>query len=181
MRLRIGDYAPTFETLTSHDEQISLQSLKGKKVLLSFYRYASCPLCNLRVQDLLDYKIQIEKEGVIMVAVFQSTAERIKAYVEKSDVPIIIIPDPELHMYKSYGLENSWFGMLKAMIKPSKFLKAKALGFSPGRVDGPINRLPGDFIIDENGKLLECYYGADIGDHLSIDKILTLIKKESVQ
>jgi len=178
VRLKIGAYAPSIETLSTHGDQVSLEKLKGKKVLISFYRYASCPLCNLRVQELLSYKDQLEAEGLIMIAVFQSTAERIKTYVEKSDVPIIIIPDPELSIYKSYGLENSWLGMFKAMFKPSKFFKAKALGFSPGWADGPVNRLPGDFMIDETGRLIVCYYGADIGDHLSIDKILAYLKKE---
>lgn len=50
------------------------------------------------------------------------------------------------------------------------------MGFSFGPVDGPINRLPGDFIIDEQGKILEGYYGKDIGDHLTIEKIMTYLR-----
>ena len=175
MRLKKGDNAPNFSAVTTGEKKITLEELKGKKILLSFYRYASCPLCNLRIQELISYQAQLESGGFEIIAVFQSSSERIKSYVEKDPVPFKIIPDPDLALYKKYGLEGSWLGLFKAILKPSKFFKAKALGFSPGPVDGPVNRLPGDFIIDEKGKLLECHYGKDIGDHLSIEKIITYL------
>ncbi len=176
MRLAKGEYAPEFKMLSTNGKEVSIERLKGKKIFLSFYRYASCPLCNLRMQEIMSHQEQLESGGFQILAVFQSNAERIKEYVEKDEVPFEIIPDPELLMYKRYGLESSWLGFLKAILKPVRFIKANTLGYSIGPSDGPVNRLPGDFIIDEEGKLLECYYGKDIGDHLPIEKLLAYIE-----
>ena len=52
MRLTQGQLAPAFATTDLYDAAISSHELKGKKVLLSFYRYASCPFCNLRFHSL---------------------------------------------------------------------------------------------------------------------------------
>jgi peroxiredoxin len=44
--------APNFEAMNYLSERINLESYRGKKVWLSFYRYASCPLCNLRIDEI---------------------------------------------------------------------------------------------------------------------------------
>ena len=46
MHLTQNQIAPEFNTYDLYDMPLNLQHFKGKKVLLSFYRYASCPFCN---------------------------------------------------------------------------------------------------------------------------------------
>ena len=50
---------------------------KGKKVMLSFYRYAACPLCNLRVNDLINHYPDFNNKGLEMIAIFQSPTKSI--------------------------------------------------------------------------------------------------------
>jgi len=38
--------------------------------------------------------------------------------------------------------------------------------------DGNMNRIPADFLIDENGKIAIAYYGKNISDHLPLETIL---------
>lgn len=43
--LEIGDVAPDFELVSSDGEKHKLSSYRGKRVLLSFFRYAAWPVC----------------------------------------------------------------------------------------------------------------------------------------
>lgn len=52
-RLQANDRAPEFVARDFLGAPVDLQPLRGHKVMLSFYRYASCPLCNLRMRDLI--------------------------------------------------------------------------------------------------------------------------------
>jgi peroxiredoxin len=53
--------------------------------------------------------------------------------------------------------------------------KALKEGFLPGKVEGDMNMIPADFVIDEQGKILIAYYGKDISDHLEISEIEKVI------
>jgi thioredoxin-dependent peroxiredoxin len=109
MRLKKGQQATSFQVLDIFDEPINLQDYKGKKLLLSFYRYAACPLCNLRVHSLIQKYPEFQSQGLYLMAFFESSKESIARYVGKQDAPFPIIADPERSVYKEYGIESSWF------------------------------------------------------------------------
>jgi peroxiredoxin len=50
--LTVGDPAPIFNLPNQHGEEISLGSLKGKKVLLSWHPLAFTPVCELQMRAL---------------------------------------------------------------------------------------------------------------------------------
>ena len=45
-------------------KSIDLNDYKGKKVLLSFFRGASCPFCNLRINQLINQFSDFEKQEI---------------------------------------------------------------------------------------------------------------------
>ncbi len=47
--------APEFAVADVFGVPVRLADYRGQRLLLSFYRYASCPLCNLRVHELLQH------------------------------------------------------------------------------------------------------------------------------
>lgn len=51
MRLKVAEQAPKFIGETQKGDSISLGSFQGKNVFLKFFRYASCPMCNLLLQE----------------------------------------------------------------------------------------------------------------------------------
>lgn len=172
MRLKIGDKANDFQVRDVHGKNINLDYYKGKKLMLSFYRYASCPLCNLRIHNLIQNYPLIEKRGIHMLAFFESPKESILKYVGKQNPPFSIIADPERVIYKMYGVESSWLAFMNSTIKRSfDGMIAFTKGFLPGKLEGNIALLPADFIIDENHKITIAYYGKDIGDHLPLKEI----------
>ncbi|MEZ5008716.1 MAG: peroxiredoxin family protein [Chitinophagales bacterium] len=171
-QLKAGDPAPNFQIKDIDNNPIALDQYKGRKVMLSFYRYASCPLCNLRINDLNNRVDEWKEKGLDTIAVFQSPSESIKKHAGKSSraTSFPIIPDNEQKLYKMYGVSGDWVKFLKGM-KPSKIVAATAKGFLPGKIENDMNMIPADFLIDENGMLNTVYYGKDSADHLDLQII----------
>ena len=109
---------------------------------------------------------ELSAKGLQIIAIFQSPIESILQYVGKQDAPFPIVPDPAQQLYKLYGVETSWMGFAKAGLELGKLVESTKLGFLPGKMEGDINRVPADFLIDENGIIHTAFYGADISDHL---------------
>ena len=173
MRLKVGQTAPDFSRLDIGGKTIRLSDYRGRYLLLSFYRYASCPFCNLRVHELMQQLAKLDERRLSLVAVFQSARDGIMDHVGKRQPPFPIIPDPRHSMYRSYGVETSLRGFLLGLtLHAGKAMKAMAKGFLPGRMEGSITLVPADFLIGPDGTILVAYYGKDISDHLPIEAIL---------
>jgi len=170
MRLKAGSTAPAFNAVDFLGEAVNLEAMRGAPVLLSFYRYASCPVCNLRVHSLIEAFPGWSAQGLAIIGVFQSPRASIGQYVGRQDAPFPIVPDPEMVFYKRFGVESRWRGLVSAGAMRAA-LKAFKKGFKPGAVDGPFHRTPADFLIDADGRIAVAHYGRDIDDHIPLDTI----------
>lgn len=170
MRIQVGQLAPEVETADVFGRPVSLQALRGRPVLLSFYRYASCPICNLRVRDLRQAAPALEARGLVLLGVFQSDAATIGRYVGRQQAPFPLVADPGLALYRRYGVERGWVAMLRWPTIAAA-LQAFGAGFLPGRVDGPFDRTPADFLIDAEGRIAIAHYGQHLSDHVAVDTL----------
>lgn len=181
MRLQAGQPAPDFLRPDIGGKTIRLSDYRGRYLLLSFYRYASCPFCNLRVHELMQRLAEFDQRSLSLVAVFQSAREGIMDHAGKQRPPFPIIPDPGHGMYRSYGVETSLPGFLLGLtLRMGKALKAMGKGFLPGRMEGWITLVPADFLIGPDGTILIACYGKDISNHLPIEVILQRLGAQRV-
>lgn len=171
MKLYEGETAAGIIAKDIWGNVIDLKSYRGRKVLLSFYRGASCPFCNLRVREVIQHVDKFREKGLEVIAFFTSEKEEILEYAEKQNSPFPIIADPGRKFYALYGLEKSLAGKLKAMLRIKTLLKIFTSGLFTFKAMTDDNTLPGDFLINENGFIEQAYYGKDFGDHLSLDEI----------
>ena len=58
------------------------ESVKGKLVLLSFFRFASCPFCNLRMNELVRRYDEFGDDFTI-IAIFDSPLENLKRHTDQ--------------------------------------------------------------------------------------------------
>lgn len=172
-RLREGEKAPLFTTTDWKGRDVDLTQTDSQATLLCFFRYASCPLCNLRVQDLIRHHDELREKRIKLLAVFQSPSAKIARYVGRQEPPFPLIPDPYLTFYRLYGVETSWLGFFRAWTFGIADVGRAVLGnrFLPGTVENEINRIPADFLIGPDGRLVIAYYGKDIGDHVPLDLV----------
>ena len=167
--------APVFSKISFNDEKINLEDFKGSKVWLAFFRYASCPLCNLRVNEMIRKYSELEKNGLKIITVFQSPLSSVLKHVGKQDLPFPLICDPEQELYQLYNVKGSYGGFLSLDVM-KKLAIASAKGFLPGKPDGPLNTIPADFLINEKGEIYEAYHGKDIGDHIPFESVFNFLK-----
>lgn len=163
--------AKDFKAKTHLGEEISLADYKGQKIWLAFYRYASCPLCNLHIHDIIRRYDEVKNLGLVFLPVFQSPSSEVQKYAGKSDLPFPIICDPQEDLYKLYNVGKSYGGFLSLSVM-AKGMKAMMNGHMPGKMEGEVSRLPSEFIINESFEIVYHYDGKNIGDHPSLDTIL---------
>lgn len=170
MRIQAGQYAPDFTATVFARAPLTLSSLRGQKVWLAFFRYAGCPLCNLRVHQMIQRHDAWQQRGLAIVTVFQAPEQEVAANVGEQDAPFPIVCDPDEQLYALYGLEASLAGFLSPKNVPLA-LEALKAGYGPGTVHGTRTRLPADFLIDETGKVVETFYAGHIGEHIPFERI----------
>ncbi|WP_291115550.1 peroxiredoxin family protein [Flavobacterium sp. UBA6135] len=174
-KLKVGDKSPDFEAIDTNGDTLKLSNYKGQKVMIAFFRYAGCPVCNFRVHDLIENYDSILSKGYKIIAIYESDNVTLKEYLSETKVPFPIIGDPNLKLYKEYGVQKSFWKMLGSAFKkqPMQAMKKGGKLFSKKhKRDGSLSRIPADFLVDENGILTTVHYGNNIGDHLPLIEIL---------
>ena len=83
--------------------------------MLSFFRDAACPFCNLRVYELNHKYKAWQEQGLEIVTVFSSPSHEVKAHVARHPRPFTMISDPDIAIYNQYGVEHSALALVKAL------------------------------------------------------------------
>ncbi|MEA1785450.1 peroxiredoxin-like family protein [Arenibacter sp. GZD96] len=172
MKLLTQKVAPDFKVDDYRGSKVHLSDYKNKKVLLSFFRTASCPFCNMRVQELIHKEQQFKDSGIEVIAFFSSNADEIKSYAGQQNPWFPMVADPEKKIYTLYDVEASKSGMLKTMLKPLKMMKMMTSGFFNLKSMKAAPIIPADFLLSPGLKIEKTYYGKDFGDHIDLKDIL---------
>ena len=176
MRLTPGSRIKNIQLPAIDGSTFDTQSIKGKPVMISFFRFASCPFCNLRVNELVRRFDEFGDDFTI-VAIFDSPLDNLTRHTEDHKAPFAILADESNKYYKEYGIEHSFIGMLKGMIfRLPTLLKGMFKGYLPVIIKGSLITMPADFLIDREGNIQTAYYGKDEGDHLDFEQVKAFSK-----
>jgi len=172
VRIKTGEKVKNIKLTDIYGTDFDLESLSGKPFMLSFYRFASCPFCNLRVNGLVQRFDELG-EDFTMVAIFNSTLEHLTRHTEGHQAPFPILADPDSTYYRKYGIERSVVGFFTGMImRLPTLLKGMLIkGYLPNMFTGSLTTMPADFLIDREGIIQEAYYARDEGDHIDFETI----------
>jgi peroxiredoxin Q/BCP len=167
-----GAVAPDFAVIDLEGNTQRLSDYRGQKVLLTFLRYATCPFCTIRYQQLINELPKYEKQGLKVLVVFESSPDYIREYLSRRGLPFPVIPNPEGQLYRLYQVEHSMGGLMFGMLRLPSLIRAMFdPRFKMAKPDSSITRIPADFLIDEGGVIADSYYGRDIGDHIPFKRI----------
>ena len=163
MRLTTGSKIKHIRLPAIDDSIFDSESIKGKPVMLSFFRFASCPFCNLRVNELVRRFDELSEDFTI-IAIFDSPLDNLTRHTGDHKAPFPILADEGNKYYKEYGIEHSVIGMLKGMFfrMPTLF-KGMFKGYIPLIFKDRITTMPADFLIDREGNIKTAHYGKDEG------------------
>tara|TARA_X000000368_G_C22990816_1_gene694265 strand:- start:315 stop:812 length:498 start_codon:yes stop_codon:yes gene_type:complete len=102
--LKVGDIAPSINSVDQNGDVITLEQFKGKKVVLYFYPKDMTPGCTVQSCNLRDnYKDLLDKGYVVLGCSADSQARHIK-FIEKYDLPFSLISDEEKKVVEDYGV-----------------------------------------------------------------------------
>jgi peroxiredoxin len=173
--LQPGMTAPTFTTTDILGNPVGLESYRGRKVLLSFFRFSACALCNLRVHQFIGRYPQWQRQGMVVIAVFESPIDNMNTYVGAQNAPFPLVADPTATLYELYGVETSEEKVQATLTNANtkEFIaQAVTAGFELTPEEGSnFQRIPAEFIIDEHGIVLVAHYNQLITDHLELETI----------
>jgi thioredoxin-dependent peroxiredoxin len=112
MELKVGDKAPDFSLLNQKGKTITLDSLKGKKVVLYFYPQDSTPTCTVEACNLRDNNKLLQKQGYTVLGISPDSVQRHVNFIAKQNLPFDLLADTETKMVQDYGVwaEKKMFG-----------------------------------------------------------------------
>ena len=160
-----GMTAADFTFDTSWQESLKFYDfLEKSKVLLIFLRYMGCPLCQLKISEIIRDQDQFKKVDVEIIVALQSNPAVVRENTDKGDIPITILCDPDGKIFDLYGVyAGSFFRYITpGVIK--KALKARKQGFKHGASEGKELQLPAVFLVDKDKTVKYAYYGKNVGD-----------------
>ncbi|DAC37608.1 MAG: hypothetical protein CMA08_01215 [Euryarchaeota archaeon] len=178
-RIQAGDKAPKISLPSVDGQQVSLEQFKGQRVIFTFFRFASCPFCNIRI-DRLTKRWSEFPEGTVMIGVFDADVDELRKRIGKRDVPFILVADSTYEHFERHGVVKS-FGrfMWGAVRSPLTFMAATLKGYFPRTLSlSRMSTIPVDLLIDEEGIVAEAHYCKDTADHLSIEKMVAFARGE---
>ena len=183
MKLDNNIQAPLFNRTDIFKRQTDLESYRGKKVLVAFFRHAGCPFCNLRVHSLTKIHQEMKEKGLEMIFFFESPEKVLLRSTFHQEVsPIPLIADPEKKVYAEYGIENS--GMISAKSHLTTFVQTAYKAFKTkvpihGMKEGEsINTIPAEFLVDENGMIKKLHYSKSLTDRMDLQVIKDFANEE---
>jgi peroxiredoxin len=107
IKLKTGKKAPLFTLKNQHGEEISLASLKGKKVLLSFHPLAWTPVCEVQMKTLEIKKAAFDKLNTVALGISVDSTFCKKEWADFIDIEQTnLLSDfwPHGEVAKLYGL-----------------------------------------------------------------------------
>ena len=171
MRLTAPRQGTDFRTRDIYGKPFQLSELLGNRIMLSFFRDAACPFCNLRIYELTHQYKSWQDRGLEIVTVFSSPDHEVKAHVARHPRPFRMISDPELTLYNQYGVEHSSSAVLKAFLfNAVRIVRGIAKG-GRFRKNPHATIVPADFLLEEDGRITQIWYARNTSDHIPLSAI----------
>ena len=169
MKLFAPASAPALDLVDIYGQAIPIGGT-GRRTLLSFFRDAACPFCNFRIYELTHHHASLSALGLDIVAVFGSGQAEVLHFVARHPRPFRVAADPVGASHLRYGIERSFWRKLKAVVTrvPTLLRGLRIVGLSGLNTN---NLMPADFLIDEDGRIVEAYYGGDAGDRIPLERV----------
>ena len=171
--LKIGERAPDFSLKDAQGKVVTLSdTLKQGPVILTFYRGAWCPYCNLQLKLLSESLPQFTHYGAQLVAVTPQLPDKSLEQVNKAGYPFAILSDLDSRVMRDYNLYFEVPPELSEVYKNAIGLDLAEYN-GAGRYELPV---PGTFVIDSSGIIRGAFAKTDYTQRMEPSAILEILK-----
>lgn len=122
--LETGSKAPDFALSDKDGNLVTLESLRGKKVVLYFYPRDNTAGCTRQAQAYAALNDAFAAKGAVVVGVSKDSAASHRKFAEKYALPFLLLSDPELQAIQAYGVwqEKKNYGKVSMGVVRSSFV-----------------------------------------------------------
>jgi peroxiredoxin len=147
---KAGDAAPSFSLKDPNGKVLdSVELLRRGPLILTFYRGAWCPYCNMELKALEAAKPKFDKYGASLIAISPQTAANSRKSIQQNDLTFPILSDPHGKVSEAFGLR---FQLPDYLIELYKGFKNDLPLFNDD--PGWTLPMPARFVIGQDGIIL---------------------------
>ena len=111
-QLAVGDVAPNFTLEASDGSTVSLESLRGRHVVVYFYPAAMTPGCTKQACDFRDSLAALAASGYAVVGISPDKPATLASFAERDALTFPLLSDPGHEVMEQWGAwgEKSLYG-----------------------------------------------------------------------
>ena len=151
MSLKVGDMAPDFNLLNTNNERVSLNSFKGKKVVVLFFPLANTGVCTKEMCTFRDELKSYEDLDAQVLGISVDSPFTLKLWAEKNNYTFPLLSDFNKEAAASF---DALYDI-----------------FAPGKLDFKGVAKRSAFVIDREGKIKYVEVLENAGDEPSYEGI----------
>ena len=114
--LQVGDDAPNFILPAIDGTSFDMTNFKGKRVILTFFRFSSCPFCNIRINRILKRWEEFD-DDTVMVGVFDAKIDELKKSMKRHNPPFSVVADETYENFLKNDVKKSFLRFILSSIK----------------------------------------------------------------
>jgi peroxiredoxin Q/BCP len=119
-----GQQAPAFDMATADGDRVSLEGLKGRKVVLYFYHKADTPGCTNEARDFSEHIDAFAAAGASVIGVSRDPVKKLDRFKTKYDLKVVLASDEPEAVTEAWGVwvEKKLYGREYMGIERATFL-----------------------------------------------------------
>jgi peroxiredoxin Q/BCP len=145
VRLAPGDAAPDFSLPDADGNEVSLSSLRGRRVIIYFYPAAMTPGCTKQACDFRDSLDSLAAAGFAVVGVSPDSPAKLAKFRDRDGLTFPLLSDQKREVLEAYGAYGE------------KMLYGKK----------SVGVIRSTFVIGPDGKIEQAQYGVKATGHVA--------------
>lgn len=170
--IEAGEPAPSFALPDARGQLVSLdERLQAGPVVLSFYRGAWCPVCNMEMQALQQALPDITAAGASLIAISPQAPDASRDFVAKLDLGFDVLSDADQAVIRAYRLQ---FELPEAL---HETYRGFGMAVDEHNADGTWNLpVPATFVLDAAGLVRSRHVDPDYRQRMPAEDILAALR-----
>ncbi len=175
--LNVGDEIPQINLPNAVGKTINVNSmLKDGPVVISFYRGAWCPYCNLELKALQNALPEIKSLDAQLIAISPNTPDNSISSIEKHGLEFEVLTDAGNKIAKEFRLVFNLADELRPVFKQFNFDVPKYNGDETWELP-----IPATYIVNTDGKIVHAFVNADYTKRMEPTEIISKLKELTAQ
>ena len=168
-----GDELPQINLPNAVGKSINVNSmLKEGPVVISFYRGAWCPYCNLELKALQQALPEIKSLDAQLIAISPNTPDNSISSIEKHGLEFEVLTDAGNKIAKEFRLVFNLAEELRPIYQQFNFDIPKYNGDESWELP-----IPATYIVNTDGKIVHAFVNADYTKRMEPTEIISKLKE----